>query len=560
VGIADVGYLKFSVGKNYYVYDTTTNDLVKIDRSVYLILNDYFKCDLQTLKQKYQNNLSPKELHFAISFIDRVQNEYNMFQPFFQKSFSEYLDRPYLRATLEENSRRLMLNVTEQCNQRCTYCFYSGNYAGRRTHQNHSMSWDVAKRSMDYFFTHSGKVKNPAIGFFGGEPLLNWTLVKMCIDYINTRKTTKRPSIYIATNGLLLNDPIIDYLIQNNVILCISLDGPAHIHDTSRVLPNGKGTFQKIIQVLNNIYKKAPHYLANHVSINCTYDLNNNLFEVFKYFSNNFFRNIQVRTRTIRDFDTNVYSFTRASQRQFQKGLDELINLYLKSFTNSKKLNYSVLYHLLIRVFQVLPKRKIGLTDPFERPNKTCIPGVSQLFVSTEGSFYTCDNFCPTGYEIGHYQTGINVEKVYQLLEKYIHFCEDMCQTCWAYRLCSLCFVHTLKKGHMSKKRKQEHCIRERKQIKMDLKRYAYIWENEPKEAIYNKYSLHSRAAQHHVKIKHKIPENIQIPIRLKPLSADLRIGKEELQKITEPDSISNCNLSSWQYVGNLRFFNSAGL
>jgi uncharacterized protein len=537
VGPVEIGYLKIAVGEACYIYDTATNDLVRVDRSVYTILDDYFKYDVKTLKQKYQSILSPNKFRFAIRFLNHARNEHNMFQPFFQKDFSEYLDRPFLRSILADNSRRLMLNVTEQCNQRCAYCFYSGSYAGRRTHKNRFMSWDVAKGSIDYFFSHSRKVKNPAVGFFGGEPLLNWSLIKRCIDYIHTKKAKKKPTLYIATNGLLLNDPIIDYLIDNNVILCVSLDGPAHVHNSSRILPNGKGTYQKVLHKLKKIKKKSPEYLTTHVSINCTYDLNKDLLEVFQYFSKDFFYDLQVRTRTIREFDTKAYSATRTKEQQFQKSLDKLIDRYLKSLSTSKQFNYSFLYHLLIRTFQVLPKRETGVADIFQRPNKACIPGVSQLFVSTEGLFYTCDNFCPIGYEIGHYQTGIDIEKVYQLLEKYIHFCEDMCQRCWAYRLCSLCFIHTLEKGIMNKKRKQEHCVREKKRIKMDLRRFVYIWENEPENAIYNRYSLHARAARNPSALKPKILKNIQTPIRLRPLSSGLKVNMEELQNIIKPGS-----------------------
>jgi hypothetical protein len=89
----------------------------------------------------------------------------------------------------------------------------------------------------------------------------------------------------------------------------------------------------------------------------------------------------------------------------------------------------------------------------------------------------------------------------------------------------------------MNKKRKQEHCVREKKRIKMDLRRFVYIWENEPENAIYNRYSLHARAARNPSALKPKILKNIQTPIRLRPLSSGLKVNMEELQNIIKPGS-----------------------
>ncbi|MBW2063273.1 MAG: hypothetical protein JRI95_17150, partial [Deltaproteobacteria bacterium] len=90
--MADIGYKKLSVKGSHYVYDTNTNDLVKVDKAVYQILDDYFKYNPRTLKNKYKNKLPDHDLRSAIDFIRRAINERGMFQPFFKKDFSMYLD------------------------------------------------------------------------------------------------------------------------------------------------------------------------------------------------------------------------------------------------------------------------------------------------------------------------------------------------------------------------------------------------------------------------------------------------------------------------------------
>ncbi|MBW2063187.1 MAG: radical SAM protein, partial [Deltaproteobacteria bacterium] len=429
----------------------------------------------------------------AIDFIRRATNERGMFQPFFKKDFSMYLDRDFLQAVLSENLRFLLLNVTEQCNQRCAYCVYSGKYTGRRTHSNRFMTWDVARKSIDFFLARASREDRTSISFYGGEPLLKWDLIKRCVKYIHKHSTLERLTVSVGTNATLCNDETIDFLIENDIVLFISLDGPPKVHDAARVYRNGRGTHGKVVDTLRRIRDKNYHYFHSRVCLLATYDENNDLLEVCRYFSNSFFRDLSVRISHIRDLDTDARSLPQSKSREYQKNLNRLMEMYLDGLGGNTVFNFSLASSVFRRVFRLLPQREIARASGMARPNRACIPGISQLFVSSDGLFYTCNHFCSPGYDIGNYQTGIEIEKVHRILETYINFCDDMCQRCWAYRLCWHCFVQALEKGHLNKKRKAENCIQEKHDIAQDLKRFIYLLENEPKAALDNKFSLKSR-------------------------------------------------------------------
>jgi radical SAM protein with 4Fe4S-binding SPASM domain len=220
--------------------------------------------------------------------------------------------------------------------------------------------------------------------------------------------------------------------------------------------------------------------------------MNNKISSIYDYFSRGMFRDIFVRIKRIRDFDTDTYTVTKADRLRYQKGLDGLIDRYLKSLKKGIAFKFSDLYHTFPLVFEKFPQRTIGPAKRSTRPNRICIPGVKQLFVGSEGRFYPCYNFAHQGYDIGNYRIGLEIQKIRKLIQTFAGYCDEMCQNCWAFRLCAHCFMHTLENGQMSKKRKMEHCIRERERIAKDLGRFVHIWEQETKYVDHDDLSLHA--------------------------------------------------------------------
>ena len=142
--------------------------------------------------------------------------------------------------------KALCLHVAHTCNLNCAYCFASqGKYHGDRA----LMSFEVGKRALDFLIEHSGSRTNLEVDFFGGEPLMNWDVVKELVAYARTQEEPhhKRFRFTLTTNGMLLDDEVIDFANREMSNVVLSLDGRKEIHDRLRVDYAGKGSYDRIV-------------------------------------------------------------------------------------------------------------------------------------------------------------------------------------------------------------------------------------------------------------------------------------------------------------------------
>ena len=154
---------------------------------------------------------------------------------------------PIVDAFLSKKVGNLVLQVTQDCNLRCKYCVYSGNYYNR-VHSKHKMSEEIALRAVDFFMERSSAVESPIIGFYGGEPFLEFGLIKKVVNYVNDTYADRNCGFNLTTNLTLLNDEIIKFVIKNNVHIMISIDGPEQIQNRNRVFESGKGSFDTVVE------------------------------------------------------------------------------------------------------------------------------------------------------------------------------------------------------------------------------------------------------------------------------------------------------------------------
>jgi len=142
--------------------------------------------------------------------------------------------------------KALCLHVAHTCNLNCAYCFASqGKYHGERA----VMSLDVGKRALDFLIEHSGTRRNLEVDFFGGEPLMNWEVVKELVRYARAREkeTGKNFRFTLTTNGMLIDDNVIDFANREMHNVVLSLDGRREIHDRWRVDYAGNGSWERIV-------------------------------------------------------------------------------------------------------------------------------------------------------------------------------------------------------------------------------------------------------------------------------------------------------------------------
>ena len=151
--------------------------------------------------------------------------------------------------------KALCLHVAHTCNLNCSYCFASqGKYHGDRA----LMSLDVGKRALDFLIENSGTRRNLEVDFFGGEPLMNWDVVKQLVGYARKREkeTGKNFRFTLTTNGMLIDDDVIDFSNREMSNVVLSLDGRKEIHDRLRVDYAGNGSYDRIVPKFQEFVKR----------------------------------------------------------------------------------------------------------------------------------------------------------------------------------------------------------------------------------------------------------------------------------------------------------------
>ncbi|MBQ8524872.1 MAG: thioether cross-link-forming SCIFF peptide maturase [Clostridia bacterium] len=148
--------------------------------------------------------------------------------------------------------KALCLHVAHTCNLNCTYCFASqGKYHGKEA----LMSLETAKRSIDFLVENSGTRRNLEVDFFGGEPLMNWDVVKETVKYARSieKAAGKNFRFTLTTNGMLIDDEVIEFANREMHNVVLSLDGRQHVHDRLRKTYKGEGSYERIVPLFKKL-------------------------------------------------------------------------------------------------------------------------------------------------------------------------------------------------------------------------------------------------------------------------------------------------------------------
>ncbi len=170
---------------------------------------------------------------------------------FLEKEGQLFTEDIYKEAVLDFKGRKtvvkaLCLHIAHDCNLACRYCFAEeGEYHGKRA----LMSYEVGRKALDFLVSHSGNRRNLEVDFFGGEPLMNWKVVKDLVAYGRELEKShdKHFRFTLTTNGVLLNDEVMDFCNREMDNVVLSLDGRKEVHDRMRPFRNGKGSYDLIV-------------------------------------------------------------------------------------------------------------------------------------------------------------------------------------------------------------------------------------------------------------------------------------------------------------------------
>ena len=237
---------QFKQGGLCVVVDVFSGAIHLVDDVAYDIIALYEATEkeqiVNTLVEKYAHeNLSREEIGECYDEITELKNDGKLFSP---DTFAPISNK--LKEKTSGVVKALCLHVAHTCNLNCAYCFASqGKYSGERA----VMSEEVGKRALDFLIENSGTRHNLEVDFFGGEPLMNFDVVKNLVAYAREREkeTGKNFRFTLTTNGVLIDDDVIDFANREMSNVVLSLDGRKEIHDEFRVDYAGKGSFDKIV-------------------------------------------------------------------------------------------------------------------------------------------------------------------------------------------------------------------------------------------------------------------------------------------------------------------------
>ena len=228
------------------VMDTASGSVHTVDEVAYDIIEMYKQKSREEIiaeileKYKTEPDVTREEIELCLQDIAELESEGKLW------SSDPYEDLAYDYKNNSKVVKALCLHVAHTCNLNCSYCFASqGKYQGERA----LMSFEVGKQAFDFLIANSGTRRNLEVDFFGGEPLMNFEVVKKLVEYARSveKKYNKNFRFTLTTNGMLIDDEVIDFANceMSNVVL--SLDGRPEIHNHFRVDYNGKGSYEKIV-------------------------------------------------------------------------------------------------------------------------------------------------------------------------------------------------------------------------------------------------------------------------------------------------------------------------
>ena len=195
------------------------------------------------MMEKYGDrpDVNEEEIRLCIEDVQALKDAGKLFTP---DTFAD------MAGTFKQRSgdvvKALCLHVAHTCNLNCSYCFASqGKYHGERA----IMSYEVGKQALDFLMDHSGTRRNLEVDFFGGEPLMNWDVVKQLVAYARSveKERGKNFRFTLTTNGMLIDDDVIDFCNREMSNVVLSLDGRKEIHDRTRVDYAGNGSYDRIV-------------------------------------------------------------------------------------------------------------------------------------------------------------------------------------------------------------------------------------------------------------------------------------------------------------------------
>ena len=408
-------------GRNI-VLDVCSGAVHVVDDPTYDIISMFETNDLKTIKkavtEKYKDRDDVTEKDVENCYTQLLEMQKNG-QLFTSDSFEPMAGT--LKARTSGVVKALCLHIAHTCNLNCSYCFASqGNYHGERA----LMSYEVGKRALDFLVENSGTRRNLEVDFFGGEPLMNFDVVKQLVAYARSieKEKNKNFRFTLTTNGVLVDDDVIEFSNKEMSNVVLSLDGRKEVHDRYRVDYAGNGSWEKIVpkfQKFVNARGGKNYYMRGTFT-----HANPDFLEDIKTMLNLGFSELSMEPVVAASDDP--AALTQEDKPVVMKQYEDLAKLMLERDKEGKPFTF---YHYMIDLKggPCIYKRISG-----------CGSGTEYMAVTPWGDLYPCHQFVgDEKFKLGDIWSGVNNKKIQDEFASCNVYAREECRDCWARLYCS---------------------------------------------------------------------------------------------------------------------------
>lgn len=372
---------------------------------------------IDAMLEKYGDrpDVTEEDLRECISDIEELKRQKKLFsEDLFQGIASDFKNRSH-------DIKALCLHVAHSCNLNCQYCFASqGKYHGERA----LMSFEVAKQAMDFLVANSGDHVNLEVDFFGGEPLMNFEVVKQTVAYARSieKEAGKNFRFTLTTNGMDVNDEVIEFANRECHNVVMSIDGRKEVHDHLRKDYQGNGSYDRIVPKFQEFAKRRggkDYYVRGTFTHNNT-DFTNDIFHLADLGFT------QLSMEPVVCSPEDPYALTKEDLPVLFEQYEILAKEMLRRKKEGRPITF---YHYMIDLTHgpCIHKRIAG-----------CGSGTEYFAVTPWGDLYPCHQFVgDEAYRMGNVWDGVTNLQIQEKFRQCNVYARKECDDCWARLFCS---------------------------------------------------------------------------------------------------------------------------
>ena len=403
------------------VIDTCSGSVHSVDEVAYDIIEMYKNHSREAIvaemmaRYGHLEDVNEAEIEECLNDVAQLEEEGKLFS----KDIYEGMAFDFKRTNTV--IKALCLHVAHTCNLNCEYCFASqGKYHGERA----IMSFEVGKRAIDFLVEHSGSRRNLEVDFFGGEPLMNWQVCKDIVAYARSieKEKNKNFRFTLTTNGVLVDDDVIDFANRECHNVVLSLDGRPHVHDRLRKDYAGKGSYETIVPKFQKFAeaREGKDYYMRGTFTHHNVDFTEDIFHM----ADLGFTELSMEPVVCDPSDPSA--LTEEDLPKLFEQYEILAKDMLRRKREGKPITF---YHYMIdlRNGPCIYKRISG-----------CGSGTEYMAVTPWGELFPCHQFVgDEKYSMGNIWDGVTNEAVRDQFKNCNVYARPECKDCWAKLYCS---------------------------------------------------------------------------------------------------------------------------